>query len=133
LIFPVLGGKFNIWWLDPLGAGLLSLFIIFDWGHTCLANVVRLSGTAANERLFQKVVYVAYRFESLVNGLKNVQAYHAGDGVWAEVDILMDPQEKLVRAHDIAETLQYCLEGLKEVDRAFVTVDCKFPPGICTI
>jgi divalent metal cation (Fe/Co/Zn/Cd) transporter len=57
-----------------------------------------------------------------------VQAYHAGDGVWAEVDILLDPQEKLMRAHDIAETLQYCLEGLNEVDRAFVSVDCKFAP-----
>jgi divalent metal cation (Fe/Co/Zn/Cd) transporter len=131
LIFPVLGGKFNIWWLDPLGAGLLSLFIIFDWGQTCLANVVRLSGTAANERLLQKIIFVAYRFESLVNGFKSVQAYHAGDGVWAEVDILLDSQEKLVRAHDIAETLQYCLEGLNEVDRAFVTVDCKFGHCIC--
>lgn len=57
-----------------------------------------------------------------------MQAYHAGDGVWAEVDILLDPQEKLMRAHDIAETLQYCLEGLNEVDRAFVSVDCKFAP-----
>ena len=27
------------------------------------------------------------------------------------------------RAHDIAETLQYCAEGLPEVDRAFVTTD----------
>lgn len=30
-----------------------------------------------------------------------------------------------MKAHDISETLQYCLEGLPEVDRAFVTVDCK--------
>lgn len=56
-----------------------------------------------------------------------LQAYHAGDGVWVEVDILLHPHTKLMKAHDISETLQYCLEGLPEVDRAFVTVDCGFP------
>lgn len=125
LIFPALGIKFNIWWLDPLGAGLLSLFIIYDWGSTCFENVIRLSGAAADARLTRKIVFVAYRFESLVKGFKHVQAYHAGDGIWVEIDVLMDPEEKLVRCHDVAETLQYCLEGLNEVDRAFVTVDCE--------
>jgi divalent metal cation (Fe/Co/Zn/Cd) transporter len=133
LIFPAIGARFNIWWLDPVGAGLLSLFIIYDWGETCFDNVVRLSGTAATDRSLQKIVFVAYRFESLVNGFKNIQAYHAGDGVWAEVDILLNPEEKLMRAHDIAETLQYCLEGLNEVDRAFVSVDCKFAPCVTCI
>jgi divalent metal cation (Fe/Co/Zn/Cd) transporter len=129
LIFPALGSKLSIWWLDPLGAALLSLFIIYDWGTTCFAHVVRLSGSTASDRLARKVMFVAYRFEALVKGFKSVQAYHAGDGIWVEVDILMEPAEKLIRCHDIAETLQYCLEGLNEVDRAFVTVDCKC--GFC--
>jgi len=52
-----------------------------------------------------------------------VQAYHQGDGVWVEYDILFDQNTKLHRTHDVAETLQYCCEGLDEVDRAFVTTD----------
>lgn len=28
----------------------------------------------------------------------------------------------LEHTHDVAETLQYCMEGLSEVDRAFITV-----------
>jgi hypothetical protein len=128
LLFPAIGHKFNIWWLDPVGAALLSVFIIIDWSSTCFDNVVRLSGSAADERLTQKVLFLAYRFSSLVDGFKSVVAYHAGDGIWVEIDILMDPQEKLVKAHDIAETLQYCLEGLQEVDRAFVAVDCQWSP-----
>ncbi len=57
---------------------------------------------------------------------------------------MLDKETRLSKAHDIAETLQYCLEGklallsqdsllltdvvgLTEVDRAFVTVDCKVP------
>ena len=127
LLFPAIGYQFDVWWLDPLGAGLLSLFIIYDWCETCFGNVIRLSGSSVDDRLLQKIIFVAYRFESLVSGTKSVVAYHAGDGIWVEMDILLDPQEKLLRAHDIAETLQYCLEGLAEVDRAFVTVDCGYP------
>jgi divalent metal cation (Fe/Co/Zn/Cd) transporter len=125
LLFPVIGLHLRIWWLDPLGAGLLSLFIIYDWGRTSFENVVRLSGSAVEDRLLQKIIYVAYRFESLVKGIKTVTAYHAGEGVWAEVDVLLPPKEELMKAHDIAETMQYCLEGLIEIDRAFVTVDCE--------
>ena len=40
-----------------------------------------------------------------------------------EVDIILKEDTRLSRAHDVAETLQYCLEGLSEVDRAFVSVD----------
>ena len=59
----------------------------------------------------------------MVDAYKTITAYHAGDGVWVELDIILDGDVRLSRAHDVAETLQYCLEGLREVDRAFVTVD----------
>jgi divalent metal cation (Fe/Co/Zn/Cd) transporter len=76
-------------------------------------------------------MYLAYRFSPVVEGFKSVTAYHAGDGVWVEFDILLDENTSLHRSHDIAETLQYCAEGLDEVDRAFVTTDYSSsgPPG----
>ncbi|KAK1809687.1 hypothetical protein LTR12_015943 [Friedmanniomyces endolithicus] len=123
LLFPFVGYKANVWWLDPAGAGLLSLFIIYDWGETCFENVTRLSGQAASEKLNAKLLYMAYRFSPIVQGFKSVQAYHQGDGVWVEYDILLDQNTKLHRTHDVAETLQYCCEGMDEVDRAFVSVD----------
>ncbi|KAJ4087008.1 hypothetical protein NW760_002913 [Fusarium oxysporum] len=123
LLFPLIGYRANVWWLDPVGAGLLSLFIIYDWGHTCFENVVRLSGEAADDHTLKKLIYLAYRFAPVVAGFKNVTAYHAGDGVWVEFDVLLDEKTPLNRSHDIAETLQYCAEGLGVVDRAFVTTD----------
>lgn len=125
LLFPLIGIKANVWWLDPAGAAILSLFIIYDWAGTCFENVTRLSGSAVSNRLQQKLTFVAYRFSPIVSGFKTITAYHAGDGVWVEIDVLVDPKMPIMQAHDIAETLQYCLEGLGEVDRAFVTVDCK--------
>lgn len=123
LIFPAIGHTANIWWLDPAGAGHLSLFIIWDWGCKCFENVFRLTGLAVDDGVYAKLTFLAYRFSPLVKGYKSIQAYHAGDGVWVEVDILLDEKTPLEVAHDIAETLQYCCEGLPEVDRAFITCD----------
>lgn len=126
LLFPLIGHQAHVWWLDPLGAAFLSLFIIYDWATTCFENVLRLCGSAVDDKLQKKLTFLAYRFSPLTDGFKSIKAYHAGDGVWAEYDILLDEKTPLRRAHDISETLQYCCEGLDEVDRAFVTVDCKF-------
>ena len=125
LLFPLIGHEAGVWWLDPAGAAILSLFIIYDWADTCFENVSRLSGSAVEDHLQKKLIFLAYRFSPLVDGFKTITAYHAGDGVWVEYDVLLDEKMPLRRAHDIAETLQYCAEGLDEVDRAFVTTDCE--------
>ncbi|KAI1614650.1 hypothetical protein EDD37DRAFT_109339 [Exophiala viscosa] len=123
LLFPLIGKQAGVWWLDPLGAALLSLYIIYDWADTCVENMTRLCGLTVDEHLLNKLTFLAYRFSNLVAGFKSVTAYHAGDGVWVEYDILLDESTPLRRTHDIAETLQYCCEALTEVDRAFVTTD----------
>ncbi|VBB81499.1 Putative protein of unknown function [Podospora comata] len=123
LLFPLVGVHAHIWWLDPVGASLLALYVIVDWAETCMRNISRLTGSNVGDALQKKLMYLAFRFSPVVEGFKSLTAYHAGDGVWVELDILLDENTPLPTAHDIAETLQYCYEGLQEVDRAFVTVD----------
>lgn len=123
LLFPLIGAKAGIWWLDPAGAGLLSLYIIADWASTCLENVGRLSGVEAHPKTLHKVLYLCWRYSPIIDRYKSLRVYHAGDGVWVEVDLLLAPSTSLEYVHDIAEALQYCLESLEVVDRAFVTVD----------
>jgi divalent metal cation (Fe/Co/Zn/Cd) transporter len=83
-----------------VGATILSLFIIYDWAGTCLENVIRLTGEAANDRTERKLTFMAYRFESLVEGFKSIKAYHAGDGVCVEIDVLMREDAPLRKCHD---------------------------------
>ncbi|KAK0736600.1 hypothetical protein B0T21DRAFT_333101 [Apiosordaria backusii] len=123
LLFPLVGVHAQIWWLDPVGASLLALYVIVDWAETCVRNISRLTGSNVSDALQKKLMYLAFRFSPVVEGFKSLTAYHAGDGVWVELDILLDEKTPLPTAHDIAETLQYCYEGLQEVDRAFVTID----------
>lgn len=125
LLFPLIGKAAGVWWLDPAGAAVLSLYIIYDWADTCLMNVTRLCGSAVDDHTGKKLTYLAYRFAPVVKGFKSIKAYHAGDGVWVEYDVLLDEKTPLRTTHDIAETLQYCAEALQEVDRCFVSTDCK--------
>ena len=110
---------------------LISLYIIYEWCSTCLANVARLTGVGVSDEIYKKLLCICWRFSPIVDSYKSLTAYHAGDGVWVEVDLILDEKTVLEYAHDVAETLQYCLEGLEEVDRAFVTVDyaTKGPSG----
>lgn len=34
LIFPLMGQFLNIWWLDPVGAIIISVYIIVEWVKT---------------------------------------------------------------------------------------------------
>lgn len=72
LLFPLIGSAASVWWLDPVGAGLLSLFIIYDWSSTCFENITRLSGQAAEEGLVKKLMYLAWRFSPVIEGFKSV-------------------------------------------------------------
>ena len=76
-----------------------------------MENVTRLSGSAVDDRLLKKITFMAWRFAPVVSAYKTITAYHAGDGIWVEIDIMLDKETRLSKAHDIAETLQYCLEG----------------------
>lgn len=49
----------------------------------------------------RKVFYMAWRFHPVVEGYKNLKAYHAGDGVWVECDVLLSPNTDLRHAHDL--------------------------------
>lgn len=93
---------------SPLGAGLLSIYIIFDWARTCLEHVDHLSGANVDDATFNKLLFMAWRFSPVVTAYKNVKAYHSGDGIIVEVDLLLEPNTDLRYAHDVAECLQYC-------------------------
>jgi hypothetical protein len=51
------------------------------------------------------------------------RAYHAGQKYYVEVDIVMNEDLPLKITHDVSQTLQRKLEGLADVERAYVHVD----------
>ncbi|RKP09675.1 cation efflux family-domain-containing protein [Thamnocephalis sphaerospora] len=114
------------WWLDPAGAIAVSLIILRSWTHTAYEQIQLIVGKAADPAFLKRIIYIAFTHHEDVLHVDTAHAYHVGNRVYVEVDIVMDPDTTLRYSHDIGESLQMKLESLPNVERAFVHVDYEF-------
>ncbi|KAF1986739.1 cation diffusion facilitator 1 [Aulographum hederae CBS 113979] len=122
ILTSVLGSKLR-WWIDPMGAVVLSCVIIFLWLRTAWSEFQLLIGVTADTHMLQLITYISMTHSPHIQSLDTVRAYHSGPRLIVEVDIVMDPGETLRATHDVAEELQTKLESLPNVERAYVHVD----------
>ncbi|KAI1414817.1 hypothetical protein F5Y13DRAFT_158367 [Hypoxylon sp. FL1857] len=123
IFFPIVGFYAKIWWLDALGGLILSLVVIFNWSQTSLQHIKNLTGFSATADQRNILLYLAMRFAKTIKQIQGLQAYHAGDKLNVEVDIILDASTTLRDSHDLCESLGYVLESVPIVDRAFVHAD----------
>ncbi|KAI0396165.1 cation efflux family-domain-containing protein [Xylariaceae sp. FL0594] len=122
-ILTSVGGSKLVWWLDPLGSIVLSVLIIGIWTHTAFQEFKLLVGVAASVEMQQLITYVCLTHSPAIQGIDTVRVYHSGPRLIAEVDVVMDPDSTLRDTHDVAEELQFKLEDLPDIERAYVHVD----------
>jgi divalent metal cation (Fe/Co/Zn/Cd) transporter len=123
IIFPLVGYYAGVWWLDPLGGILLSCYVIFNWSSTSSTHIRNLTGAAASADERNILLYLTMRFAKTVKQIQGLQAYHSGDKLNVEVDVVLDEGMTLRDSHELGESLQYVLESVPNVDRAFVHLD----------
>lgn len=122
----IVGYYAQLWWLDALGGLLLSLFVIMNWAETSAQHIRNLTGAAATADERNVLLYLTMRFAKTVKHIQGLSAYHSGDKLNVEVDIVLDESTSLRDSHDLGESLQYVLESVPNVDRAWVHMDyCK--------
>ena len=109
--------------MDALGGLLLSLVVMFNWSQTSLQHIKNLSGFSATADQRYVLLYLTMRFANTIRQIQGLQAYHAGDKLNVEVDIVLDHSMTLKDSHDLSESLSYVLESVPIVDRAFVHAD----------
>ncbi|GAA6011073.1 hypothetical protein JCM10207_005486 [Rhodosporidiobolus poonsookiae] len=122
-LFTSAAGAKIAWWIDPTGAMVISLVLIWTWGNTCAGHFQDLAGKAAPNEFINLVTYKAMTFAEQINQIDSVLVYHSGPRYIVEVDLVMDSDTTLRVAHDVSQALQDKLEELPQVDRAFVHVD----------
>lgn len=122
LIMAVVGEKF-VWYLDPIGAILIALLILFSWVSNAFDQVWLLVGKSAPREFLSKLIYMAMTHDEQILKVDTCRAYHAGQRYYVEVDIVMDDNTPLRISHDVSQSLQRKMEGLADVERAFVHVD----------
>ena len=112
IFFPLIGYYAKLWWLDPLGGILLSCYVIFNWGQTSSTHIRNLTGAAASADERNILLYLTMRFAKTIKKIQGLQAYHSGDKLNVEVDIVLDENTQLRDSHDLGESLQYVLESV---------------------
>ncbi|WFD00649.1 hypothetical protein MYAM1_003400 [Malassezia yamatoensis] len=122
LIFPMLDKYLGWNVLDPIGGGLLSLYIISEWVSTLADTTSKLTGKIASEVDVSRCLYLVSRF-SLVQAISGFELYHAGDTMVAEVDVVLPMSFQLKEAHDLGEIITYCIESLSGIERAYIHLD----------
>lgn len=113
----------GLWSLDPVAALAIATWVAWGWGTRAKDDLLSLVGTSPPPRFLQKVTYMAVRHDTRIRAIDTVRAYTLGEGIFVEVDLLLDRDLPLHEAHDIGEALQIRLELLDEVERAFVHLD----------
>ncbi|KAF9246815.1 hypothetical protein DTO013E5_6186 [Penicillium roqueforti] len=123
IIFPLVGTAANLWYLDPLGGLFLSFYIMWNWGQTAAEYIQRLTGAAASPDDHSVLLYMTMRFSRVIHKIQDLKAYYASDKLNVEVDLVVDEKISLRDSHDVGESLQYIIESVPTVDRAFVHLD----------
>jgi divalent metal cation (Fe/Co/Zn/Cd) transporter len=90
IIFPLIGFYAEIWWMDALGGLVLSIYVIFNWSKTSSEHVRNLCGAAATADQRNVLLYLTMRFAKTIRYIQGLQAYHTGDKLNVEVDIVLD-------------------------------------------
>lgn len=122
LVMSIVGDRF-VWYLDPIGAMCIALLILFSWASNAFEQVWLLVGKSAPKEFISKLVYMTITHDSRIAKVETCRAYHAGQKYYVEVDVVMDQNTPLKISHDVGQSLQRKLEGLQDVERAFVHID----------
>lgn len=109
--------------IDPVGAILISLYIIFCWLKQLREQVRNLSGYAAEPEFIQKITWLTLHHSPLIQKIDTVRAFHFGTSFLVEVEVILPESMSLKEAHDIGDALEDKLECIPEVEKAFVHLD----------
>lgn len=112
----------KIWYLDPAGAIAISLYIIYSWIRISKGQVDKILGKTAPPSFINQLRELALKHHDLVS-VDVIRAYHFGQRYLVELEIMLPEDMSVKESHDIALMLQHKVEGLEEVERAFVHVD----------
>ncbi|KAI0867642.1 cation efflux family-domain-containing protein [Hypoxylon argillaceum] len=122
LTLSIIGNRVA-WFVDPLGAIIIALLILFSWVSNAFEQVWLLVGKSASGDFISKLIYLTMTHDARILKVDTCRAYHAGQRCYVEVDIIMHMDTPLKISHDVSQSLQRKFEGLSDVERAFVHVD----------
>lgn len=113
---------FSVPYLDSLVAMGIGFFILFAGYDLGLENYHYLIGKAPPLEQIHKMKELARKVKG-VKGLNDVRAHYVGNYVHVEIHIEVEKHLETIVSHEIGKKVQFALEELDFVDKAFVHID----------
>lgn len=118
----VIGAMNNYSFLDPLMALVISVYIIWSGIKIAMENSNQLIGKAPKKELIEKIKKKAMETKG-VKGVHDIKAQYLGILVQVEIHVEVDESLSIQQAHSIGKNVQYGIESMEEIDRAFIHLD----------
>jgi cation diffusion facilitator family transporter len=108
--------------LDPIVAILIGLWIIRAGFAIGRDNIKYLMGEVPPKELLDRIRDKARAVEGVL-ALNDVFAHYVGTTVEIEVHINVDRRMDIEKAHAIGKQVQWAIEDMEEISRAFIHID----------
>lgn len=117
------------WWVDPLGAIVISLVIIYRWYGIIAEQVKKIVGHTAPPEFIETIQKLALDHDHRL-AVDCLRVYHFGARYNVEVEIVLPGSMTVAESHDLALALQHKIESMEDTERAFVHVDHQHRDGL---
>lgn len=119
----------SVWYIDPVGAIVISSIIIYRWIDVINEQVRKIVGHTAPREFVEDMNKLAEAHDPRIS-VDVTRAYHFGSAFNVEMEIILPGAMSVRESHDIALALQHRIEESHEVERAFVHVDYAYRDGL---
>ncbi len=121
-LIGVVGAMNGFTFLDSLMALLISVYIIWNGTKIVLEGSNQLIGKAPSKKIIQEIKEQAMEIQG-VKGVHDIKAQILGNKIQVEVHIILDESISIDKAHSIGKNVQYSIESIKDIERAFIHLD----------
>jgi len=108
--------------LDIVAAFIIGLFIFYSGYKIGIENIDYLMGKSPPKNELDEIKKTALKIKG-VKGVNEVKAHYVGNYVHIEIHIEVNKNMSTQDSHDIGKQVQYALEKLNYVDKAFIHID----------
>jgi cation diffusion facilitator family transporter len=120
VIVGVVGARLGFHHLDPVAALFVVAVIIKVSIKILIDSVKALMDSSVNEVYGEEIETIVENIED-VRGICGLKTRHIGQKVWAELDILVDPECSMRDGHLIADRVkEVLLEKVRDLERVLV-------------
>ncbi len=121
-LLGIITSSFGYYYIDGIAGFLVATFILKTGYDVAKENIDFLMGKAADKCLIEEIAKLALETKD-VTGINDLKSYYVGDKLHIEIHIELDKNMTLEQSHDVGKEVQHKIEGLPQIQQAFVHID----------